>query len=86
MHRTRDIYIVHRIDVTKSFLRGVYQVGTQLCTKYPLVCYKTKTKRHYFQVLGRIKPYLCYYDMKGAKESFRDQFVAPLPLPLVTFL
>ena len=52
MHRTRDIYIVHRIDVTKSLLRGVHQVGTQLCTKYPLVFNKTKTKRHFFQVWG----------------------------------
>ena len=63
MHRTRDIYIVHRIDVTKSFLRGVYQVGTQLCTKYLLLCYKSMTKRHYFQIwgqLGRIKPFSYY--------------------------
>ena len=87
MHRTRDIYIVHIIDVTKSFLRGVYQVGTQLCTKYPLVCYKTKTKRHFFLVFGLIGKDqtfpLLLENEKGAKERFRDQFVAP-PRPSST--
>ena len=29
----RSLCIVHSIDVTGSFLRGVYQVDTQLCTK-----------------------------------------------------
>ena len=79
----RDIYIVHRIDVTKSFLRGVYQVGTQLCTKYLLLYYK----KALFSDLGSIRkdqtlPLLLEYEI-GAKESFWDQFVAPPPLPLV---